>query len=178
MSARERRVELYYWPTIQGRGEVVRVVLDEARACVREGADAEVPRLARGRARPQPQERGAVAGRARSDVRGPLGVPGGRGAALRVPERDGAARAEDSAPGRAARPGGRAAADRGVLEIGAATAVQPGGDLPQVSRAGCARAASEGGARSEGGAVGGELTSPPVPLLAQRPAHPPLPRRA
>src|SRR5947207_1948106 len=32
MSARERRVELYYWPTIQGRGEFVRLLLEEAGA--------------------------------------------------------------------------------------------------------------------------------------------------
>src|SRR5438552_8752331 len=32
MSARERRVELYYWPTVQGRGEFVRLLLEEAGA--------------------------------------------------------------------------------------------------------------------------------------------------
>src|SRR5438477_9362601 len=32
MSTRERRVELYYWPTIQGRGEFVRLLLEEAGA--------------------------------------------------------------------------------------------------------------------------------------------------
>ena len=32
MSARERRVELYYWPTIQGRGEFVRLLLEDAGA--------------------------------------------------------------------------------------------------------------------------------------------------
>src|SRR5436189_253847 len=32
MSARKRRVELYYWPTIQGRGEFVRLLLEEAGA--------------------------------------------------------------------------------------------------------------------------------------------------
>src|SRR5438094_2478051 len=32
MSARERRIELYYWPTIQGRGEFVRLLLEEAGA--------------------------------------------------------------------------------------------------------------------------------------------------
>src|SRR5437870_4253428 len=32
MSARERRVELYYWPTIQGRSEFVRLLLEEAGA--------------------------------------------------------------------------------------------------------------------------------------------------
>src|SRR6266446_813550 len=32
MSAREHRVELYYWPTIQGRGEFVRLLLEDAGA--------------------------------------------------------------------------------------------------------------------------------------------------
>src|SRR2546426_9271574 len=32
MSARERGVELYYWPAIQGRGEFVRLLLEEAGA--------------------------------------------------------------------------------------------------------------------------------------------------
>src|ERR1051325_11963131 len=32
MSARGRGVELYYWPTIQGRGEFVRLLLEEAGA--------------------------------------------------------------------------------------------------------------------------------------------------
>src|SRR5881296_105626 len=32
MNAREHRVELYYWPTIQGRGEFVRLLLEEAGA--------------------------------------------------------------------------------------------------------------------------------------------------
>src|SRR5207244_9599947 len=32
MSARQRGVELYYWPTIQGRGEFVRLLLEEAGA--------------------------------------------------------------------------------------------------------------------------------------------------
>src|SRR5207247_8148228 len=32
MSAREHRVGLYYWPTIQGRGEFVRLLLEEAGA--------------------------------------------------------------------------------------------------------------------------------------------------
>ena len=32
MTARRTRVELYYWPTIQGRGEFVRLLLEEAGA--------------------------------------------------------------------------------------------------------------------------------------------------
>src|SRR5438045_2262174 len=142
------RVELYYWPTIQGRGEFVRLPLEEAGAdyvdvARAQGGMATMMRFRGG------EERGTVAGRTRPDVRRPVRVPGDRGAALRVPERDGAARAEDPAPGRPARSGGGAATDRGVPRVGAAAAVQPGGYLPALSRAGRAGAAS-GGARRSG----------------------------
>src|SRR5438552_2894927 len=287
MNAREHRVELYYWPTIQGRGEFVRLLLEEAGAdyvdvarlprakggmaammrfvdgeeagalpfaspFVKVGdvivsqtanilaflaprlglvpddealraeasqiqltladfvgeihdthhpiagslyyedqkkeakrrardfvkAHAEIPGLARGRARAQPAERGAVARRARPRLRRPLSVPGDRGAALRVPERDGAPRAAAPAPDRAPRSRGGAAADRGVPRVEAAAAVEPAGDLPAVSRAGSAARAVGFGptigrctiglrSRSPRAVPGGEAsghTSPPRPI--------------
>ena len=58
------------------------------------------------------RERRAVAGRRRAHLRRPVGVPGDRGSALRVSQRDGAARAEDPATGGAARSRRGAAAHR------------------------------------------------------------------
>ena len=52
--------------------------------------------------RPQHEEQRAVAGGTGSDVRGPVRVPGGRGVALRVPERHGGARTQDPLARRAA----------------------------------------------------------------------------
>ena len=68
--------------------------------------------LARARARAQPGERRPVAGRRRPHLRRPVGVPDGRGPALRVSQRDGAPRAEDPASGGAARSRRGAAAHR------------------------------------------------------------------
>src|SRR5882724_7702981 len=191
MSARQRGVELYYWPTIQGRGEFVRLLLEEA------GADyVDVARL--------PRAKGGMAAMMRflngEEAGGlPFAAPFVKVGDVVVSQTanilaflaprlglvpaDEALRAEASQiqltiadfvgeihdthhpidgslyyedQKKEAKRRARAFVDRGVPEIGAATAVQPGGDLPEVSRAGCARAASEVEARSEGGAVGGD----------------------
>src|SRR5262249_18724258 len=80
---------------------------------------------------------------------GPVGLPGGRGAAIRLPEYGGAPRDEDTPARRAARSGGRAAPDRSIPAIEAADPVQPGGGFPAVSGARRARPQAE-----RGGAVG------------------------
>ncbi len=54
------RYELYYWPTIQGRGEFVRLVLEEAGADYVDvargsGKGAGVPAMMRFLERPQPR---------------------------------------------------------------------------------------------------------------------------
>ena len=54
------RYELYYWPTIQGRGEFIRLALEEAGAdYVDVGAQAR-PRADRGVDRPQAREASAL----------------------------------------------------------------------------------------------------------------------
>ena len=85
-----------------------------------------------------------------ADLRRSLAVPDRRGAALCVPEGDGALGAQVPARGRAARPRRRAAADRRLSGLGAAHPVQRSRDLPALpgARSLAARAVPRLGTRS------------------------------
>src|SRR5438093_687236 len=106
------RYELYYWPSIQGRGEFERLALEEA------GGEAPHPGfLALPRAEihalfraPAGHERRPLSARAPAELCRPLAVPDRRGPALRFPETDEAVRAQGAARHRAARPGRQASA--------------------------------------------------------------------
>ena len=54
------RYELYYWPTVQGRGEFIRLALEEAGADYVDVGRKARPRADRGADRPQAGEASAV----------------------------------------------------------------------------------------------------------------------
>ena len=80
--------------------------------------------------------RGAVDGGPRPHLRGPLDGPGGRGAALRLPEPHAQCFAQAPAPGEARGRRVRAPAHRGLRALRAAARVQQRRHLPTLSRAG------------------------------------------
>ena len=113
--ARRSRVDLYYWPMIQGRGEFVRLLLEEAgadyvdvaRTQGRHGGDAAHPD---GRGARRPAVRAAVRARRRRGRLADRQHPGLPGATIRSRAgRRGAARGGEPDPAHHRRPGGRGA---------------------------------------------------------------------
>src|ERR1700687_1916979 len=111
---------------------------EASRARVREGAHAQIPRLAREGVGAQPEERGAMARRVGCHVRRSVGVPDCRGAALCVSKCAAAPRAQVTASGCASRSRGATSAHGTLPHIEAAPAIQPNGNLPALPRTGCA----------------------------------------